>query len=721
MLSGRALIMGLAVLCCSMAMHAQSQSTLFWDDFETQDFSAWSGATSSTPNSINSGAGTVVATRAHSGLNSFKAVLPASGGQAKLLENITPQTNLYVRFYLYVDSGWAQGSMVVLCTIGGGEQVWLRTSGGSLYLQDGNGFQGTHAISTGMWHSIEIHSQAGSGNGVATVWLDGMQDINATTLNMTGPFSVVYLGPDNADGTQAGSLYFDDFVISTTAIGAPPANITVRYPNTAARSAMPVDVVMFGQVASDTLVASVDSSAIYSKTGSMTAHERFSVTMSSLSAGDHTFQVQLQNSGGAPKATFTTTIHKFVNGTPTVSIDDNNSVYRNGQKVFAVTPFIDGSTEWSSVWLANSSVNVYGWVACYAANYAYTYSQFNNCMNTVSYPFIGPDTNWTGVSGYSASQFAANQPNAVSNATVYATNAGGNPNLFMWTWQDEPDLGPTPGNVAPSRMLALAQATHSNDGNHPVITNMTGYNNMPISRQNGWYYPIVPNTSEMMSDVFAFDTYPIIYQYQGWTVAGLVNNFEQGRRYTYDLVPWFAFIEAGICSTGTCSGYGPTAAQVNMESWLAVIHGMKGISWWGPAGWTTQDAAHWTALATFVSQVTGFDDAILSTTPLTVTSNQTAAGSRVDATVREDSSFVYVFAARLSEIGESGHPAISTNLTVSNFANNRTVTVAGENRTVNMANGVISDSFSPYAVHLYCVPKSATLPVPPCGTVAKAK
>jgi len=721
MISRRVLIVAVAIVCYASMMHSQSSATLFFDDFETQDFSAWTSTFGTyTPEVIPGGA--VVSTQAHSGLYSFAATLPAQGGSAKLLETITPSTEVYLRYYLYIPSTFVMGNYFVISNIGGGCELALRTSGSKLYLQDWNGNLGTHSLLTNTWHAIEIHSMAGSGNGIETVWIDGAQDINLTNLSITGPFTSVYVGPENADGTQTGSLFYDDVTIQSggSQIGAPAANITVRYPNTAVRSAIPVDVVMFGQAASDSLVASVDSSVVYTKTGSMTAHERFAVSFSSLSAGDHTFQVVLLSSSQAQKATFSGTLHKYVAGTPGVYIDENNIVYHNGIKLFLVMQFIDGETEWASAWLANNAVNTYGWVACYASGYAYTYSQFNTCMNTISAPVVGPDNNWT---GSSASQYAANDPNAVANATAYVVNDSTNPNLFMWTWQDEPDIGPAPGQVTPSRMLALAQSTHSNDGNHPVITNMAGYPfSLVNNRQDGWYYPIVPNTSELVTDVYSFDMYPIIYQTSGWTVAQLVSDFDRAGRYTYGLVPWYTDIEGGICDTGLpCQGYGPTPAQTSMEAWLAVIHGIKGISWWGPSGWTTQDAAHWAAMASFVTQVSAFSDAILSTTPLTVTSNMTVSGSRVDVTVREDSSFIYVFAARLSEIAESTYPAITANLSVSNFANNRTVEVPFESRAVPMLNGVITDTFSPSAVHLYCIPKSAAMPLPPCGLVAKAK
>jgi hypothetical protein len=177
--------------------------------------------------------------------------------------------------------------------------------------------------------------------------------------------------------------------------------------------------------------------------------------------------------------------------------------------------------------------------------------------------------------------------------------------------------------------------------------------------------------------------------------------FDRADRYTYGLVPWTAFIEAGLCSQGACTGNGPTAAQVKMESWLAVIHGMKGIFWWGPEGWTVQDSAHWKTLARFVTDCKTFKDVILSTTTRTVASDKTVTHNRVDAMVKEDAGNVYVFAARLSDVGEDGDPAINSQLSVSGLIGTRTVTVYNENRTLSSANGVFSDTFVPSAVHIY--------------------
>jgi hypothetical protein len=692
------------------------QAAFFTDDFETQDLSAWS--------SVDGNGNIGSAPYVHSGQCSFRATLPAAGGHVKLTEMFTASSSIYLQFFFYIDPAWTQTNSVDIAYIVGGEQVLLTKSSGKYLLGDNSGGQGTHYISVGIWHSLQVYSQTGGGNGVATVWLDGAQDIYATNRAYGSNFSSAYIGFDNAGTADpSGTIYFDDVAMSTGALATPASSITVRYPGTNARSAIPVDVVMYGEASSDILKASVDGATIYSQTGSMTGHQRFQATMSSLAIGDHTLQVQLQNLNGTVKASYNGTIHKYVTGTPAVFIDENNYLNWHGARYFPVAPGIDGSSAWITQWSANSAVNTYGVSDCYQANYAYSYMTLTNCLSSIAgsstIPAIVPDGNWTGAS---ASVLPPNASGATSVVAGYASQLASNPDLLMWTWQDEPDSGGSSPQVSVATMLALSQATWNNDGNHPVLMNLTGYpSQIAPDRRYGWYYPIVPNTAVMPADAYEFDMYPFIYSYSGYTVAQMVANFDNAQRYNYNLAPQMAWIEAGVCSTGTCTGYGPTAAQVTMEAWLAVIHGIKGINWWGPAGWTTQDAAHWAAMASFVSQVSAFSSAILSTTPLTVTSNMTVSGSRVDATVREDSSFIYVFAARLSEIAESTYPAITANLSVSNFANNRTVEVPFESRAVPMLNGVITDTFSPSAVHLYCIPKSAAMPLPPCGLVAKAK
>jgi hypothetical protein len=254
-------------------------------------------------------------------------------------------------------------------------------------------------------------------------------------------------------------------------------------------------------------------------------------------------------------------------------------------------------------------------------------------------------------------------------------------------------------------MTELIQETHANDGNHPVITNLSGYPfNIVSDRHRGWYFPIVPSDDDLPTDVYSFDMYPLIYQKQGYTVAQLVQHFDRVQRYTYGLVPLMAFIEAGKCGELRCAGIGPSGAQVYMEAWLAVIHGVKGVFWWGPSPWTVEDEGHWKAVAQFKKDVDQLKDVVLSPTDRVVASDRTAPHTRVDAAAREDSACVYVFAARLTESGDSD-PDLVTHLTVSGVKDG-VARVLNERRTVPVRNGVIEDVFAPAAVHLYCIPKA---------------
>jgi hypothetical protein len=151
-----------------------------------------------------------------------------------------------------------------------------------------------------------------------------------------------------------------------------------------------------------------------------------------------------------------------------------------------------------------------------------------------------------------------------------------------------------------------------------------------------------------------------------------------------------------------------------MEAWLAVIHGLKGIQWWGPAGWTTESTGQWAAMARFKTLVSAFQNVILSPTTLKVNSNQTVPHSRVDATVRDDANNIYVFAARLSDVGESSDPTITATLTVSGADYSGPAIVATENRTAQVSSGAVTDTFAPSAVHIYCFPKNPSSPLAPC-------
>jgi hypothetical protein len=682
-----------------------AQSTLFTDDFETRDFSAWSGTEA--PNLVNAKCaecGRIVENPVHSGRFAFEATMSPSGSE-KLLEKITPVPDLFIRFYFYLDKDFSlpnRGSVAVL-SVGGGEQLQLYNRGGAAYLRDRSGNVGIHAATSQVWHSIEVRSSAANGTGAATVWLDGNVEIDAKNLTFTGPFSVFYLGVDNF-GAATGSIYFDDAVASTAPIDSPAAGITARYPNSAARTGMPVDLTIFGEEPGDVLSARLDDSEVFKKARAVSGHERFTLNLTPLAPGDHKLVIQLTGANGAIKATFSGTIHKYAAAEPTVEIDENNNILVRGRKYFAIAPFEDGLRQWDT-WRSHKAVNTYGWMAGFADHYWYSRGQYKDFLNSLGGALaIGPNDNFT---GRGEGAYAASQPDAAKIVGAYASSLKNHRSIFMWTWKDEPDIGPGVGHVPPAQMRSLLQATHANDPNHPVLLNVAGYpGSNTRNRRAGWYYPLVPNSAEMPADVYSFDMYPLIYQKGGFTIAQWVDQIDRVQRYTYGLTPWYVFVEAGIqpCSDApVCTkGHGPTAAQVTMEAWLAVIHGVKGISWWGPLAYI--DDAHYRAMAGFLTRVSELKDLVLSETTRKVVCDRNLPHARVDAMVRDDGRSVYIFTARLSELGEESDPPITATLSVSELGSS-SAEVLGENRSVPVVNGALSDTFMPLAVHIYRIPE----------------
>lgn len=712
-------VVSLLLLATVVAANAQNycpSTAFFCDDFYSRDFSAWlaSGTTPATP-----APGVNISTKIyHSGAGaSFEASLPVASGQAMLISQPFSTSEAWGQFWIYIPSSFSMVHAFNIATLG--SALLLQYTNG-FYLQDNNWNVGRHVLSTDRWHSIQIHTKAGKGNGIEQVYLDGVLDINAGKQTISAPIDVLYIGPNNSDSTDSGSLYFADVVVqggsSQPVIGS--SGFNVRYANTAARSAFPVNVIMWGEKSSDVLSATVDGDAVYTSSRKLAGNVTFPVDLTGLAAGPHTLAVTLRTSGGTTRNSFSGIFQKYVDGTPLVYLDANNSLHYRGSLFFQVSAFLDSTSgdtfaNWGT---SRGAINTQGWQACFQNNFAYTPAQFQNCVDVLSAaPYTGPGGNWPG---------SVDQPSAVGVIASYATLMTNDPHLVMWTWADEPS-----GKVTLAQMQAATDATHTNDPNHPVAVNNGGYTHDVVEdRGKNYYYPLVPFSTEVVADVNSIDFYPFIYSPNptpppaNWYVYQMVDSFDAcADRYVYGLIPCMAFIEAGTCSTGGCNGQGPTPAQTTMEAWLAVIHGLKGIQWWGPAGWTIESADQWAAMAQFKTLVSAFQSLILSPTNLKVYSNQTVPHSRVDATVRDDAENIYIFAARLSDIGESSDPTIRVTLTVSGADYTGTATIATEDRTIEVSSGSITDTFAPSAVHIYCFPKKPSSPLPPCPLMPEVK
>jgi hypothetical protein len=670
----------------------QSAAAIATEDFEVGDLSAWVEA-----NQTN---GTVSVSHdfPHSGVYSVKHVLNGSVNTLMRMD-FSSTAVVYGRVYFYLDPAITiPGSLQILQLLNSGpwagRRLFLQNASGLHLALEGLRASGPTVITPGAWHSVGMQYDPAAG--AVRVYLDGATTPEVAALGLSlSPANVLMLG---CWGTATGTIFFDDLEIGTTPAGSPSVSISMRHPNSFGRTALPLLSTFWGWTNTDQLTTEIDKIEVYRQKGLTSGREVHSIDLSKLKPGVHTLTTKLLGAGGTVKAEASDTIRKWVNGAPLVSIDANNSLSLNGKLIFPVTPFLQTTADWST-YRNNGWANMYGWASSWAPRYsAFQYQQF---IDTIGKPSIGPDGGFCNA----AAGFCINQPNAVSAASAYVQLLKNDSNVLMWTWCDEPDSGGNTPRILPATIGALTDALHDIDPNHPQALNLYGY--APGgTRKKGFLYP------SLVADVYSFDYYPMIYRQ---TIASWTAVLDQFQSYTFGLTPWFTFVEAGIepCKDPPlCTGgHGPTAEQLRMEAWLAVIHGVKGVSWWGPedGSWTYIDPAHHVQMAAFVDQIGRLKDVVLSPVPSrSVTTDANTPGNRVDSMVREDANNVWVFAARVTEIGELN--MLTSWFTVSGLPRLANVTVFDENRTLSAASGVFSDSFAPNAVHIYKIPKTASAP-----------
>jgi hypothetical protein len=269
-----------------------------------------------------------------------------------------------------------------------------------------------------------------------------------------------------------------------------------------------------------------------------------------------------------------------------------------------------------------------------------------------------------------------------------------------------------------SQMLAAQAAVHANDNNHPFFydDNTVPYLNL------SYYYP------NQVADVFSSDNYPLCYAAPfastgGKTFVSWLDMMDRDTRANYGLLPDLVVLElykfVYAPSSFDCTKV--TATTVYNEAWLSVIHGRKGVTWYdngsssegyGPVCENDADtecfpAAPSTHIGKFTAAIAAITPDVVLAAPgsKTITSNRTTPGSHVDVALRESGTTLWAFAARVTDVladaGEATADPLSTTLTISGMTGTHRVTVYGESRALTATDGVFTDTFSPYGVHLY--------------------
>jgi hypothetical protein len=205
-------------------------------------------------------------------------------------------------------------------------------------------------------------------------------------------------------------------------------------------------------------------------------------------------------------------------------------------------------------------------------------------------------------------------------------------------------------------------------------------------------------------DILSFDIYPVVHDKAAvrgklWYVAKGVDRL---RKWAQGRVTWNC-IEASRIDNEKVK---PTAVQVRFEAWSALIHGSQGLVYFVHQFKPVFVEASLLADPDLLPGVTALNRQIQDLAPvlntpvvedLDVRSDNKKAP--VDATARKLPDFVYVFAAAMRPV------AATASFDVSYASGSVQAEVIGEGRSVAVKDGKFMDSFEPFAVHLYKIPR----------------
>jgi hypothetical protein len=697
-------LLSLLIVAASLA---SAQNVLFSDDAERAVMENYvtGGWT------INAGLASSTA-QIHSGKYSYAATTSGSDASAYIAYAPGSYDPVFLKLWVYLPTAYTLGSgssarIAGLAQVPGSFATYalnITNSGGSILLQAG-GTNGTHALSRDAWHSVEMRYAVSAGQ--VTLWMDGTSDIALTGLTLESKNNVLI-----GIGSGSGTVYLDDITLTDTVSTNPTSSLTVRHAYLTNRIKAKIQTYLWGADPTDSLVASIDGTP-FSTTANPGKYQEPVLDMSGLSAGSHALLVELKTSGGTVRSTYSETI-TALGAVPAVGIDENNNLVSGGHKVFPITAWISSGANNVS-WFNSGYVNMAGWTSEFSASYNPTqyqgYMESSLSCLTSGIKAMGPSNGRIDAGGCNTPGGSAACSTAFAS---YTSTLKDHACVFAWTGFDEASVN----GWTTAQMQAAQTAVHANDNKHPIIYDDASFPYLNLS----WYSPY------LVADVYSSDNYPLCYSENfasngGKTFKDWVSMMDRDDRANYGLVPnlivleLYKFVNAG--AHFDCTKV--TAASVYNEAWLSVIHGRKGVTWYdngaatsGYAPACANDAATEcfpanpnTHIGKFTAQIAAItpDMVLAPPTSRTIASNRTSAGSRVDVALRESGSTAWVFAARLTDViansSEDVASPLSTTITVSGMTGTTTATVLNESRTVSMVDGVITDNFSPYGVHLY--------------------
>jgi hypothetical protein len=278
------------------------------------------------------------------------------------------------------------------------------------------------------------------------------------------------------------------------------------------------------------------------------------------------------------------------------------------------------------------------------------------------------------------------------------------PTIKGWLQQDEPDNaqaqpdGSWGACVPPSTMISRYNTMVANDPTRPVylglgrgVADTQWVGRGPCTGRTDMY----PEYARA-ADILGFDVYPVN---QGLPIEIVAAGVDNLRRWSNYAKPVIAVLEASNYDNTTR----PSPSQIRAETWMALVHGAAGIEWFCHRFQPTFSETDCLDDAPTAGMLRTLNAQILELAPVlntqSVANGVSVASSTstipVDVMLKRYGGATYLFA-----VGMRGGTTTAT-FTLRGFPATATAAVIGENRTIQVTNGVFRDTFSNYGVHLY--------------------
>ena len=317
---------------------------------------------------------------------------------------------------------------------------------------------------------------------------------------------------------------------------------------------------------------------------------------------------------------------------------------------------------------------------------------------------------WKGPTEDQLATLAANHMDVAAAQNDVALSSPNANVVKMWALEDEPDnakriegggFGPC---VLAADVAAEAAQQKAKDPTRPVFVNFgagvawSGW----IGRGSKCFGDMAYYDDAIKgSDILCFDIYPVAnsdariqgkLEYVGRGVDNLVKRAAPGQ------TVW-AIIETTMLQAKQMV----TPDQLRSEVWMAIIHGAKGIVYFVHE-WTggfKEDGVF--RHPEIVDAMMKLDASIKTLAPVinseSIPGKASVSSPAITTMVKESGGALYLFA--VSNIADGQTVSFS----VSGIKKGGAV-VVDENRSVAISNGTLSDSFAPYAVHIYEIPEA---------------